>query len=349
MVFVTGEPGIGKTALAWEAVRLARDRGMDVAWGACLDADLASPFAPWLEILGREAALALVDHGASPSAATDPQQVEWRRFVAFHAVVEQLQSRAAARGLLVVLEDLHWAGTPSQLLLRYVAAHLGAVGRVVLLGTCRDAELDPAAPLAALVTGVDRLALSGLDDRAVADLLSDVTGEPMAASVAAQVHRATGGNPFFVTQVARLGLDRAVPLQKLTLPSEVEAVLSRRLARLDEPTQRVLRTAAVLGEQFDADVVAEVAGASDDELFGALRIAERARVVQPVDDTERQWAFVHVLFQQVCANGLGLDARAELHRRAADALEGRRAGPSAVAHHLRRAALPAERSTARPS
>ena len=339
MLFVTGEPGIGKTALAWEAVRLARERGMDVAWGACLEADLASPLAPWLEILGQEAAFALVDH-ASPSAATDPQQVEWRRFVAFHAVVEQLQSRAVARGLLVVLEDLHWAGTPSQLLLRYVAAHLGAVGRVVLLGTCRDAELDPAAPLATLLTGVDRLALGGLDDPAVADLLSDLTGEAMTASVAAQLRRATGGNPFFVTQVARLGLDRAVPLQKLTVPSEVEAVLSRRLARLDEPTQRVLRAAAVLGEQFDADVVAEIAGASDDELFGALRIAERARVVQRVDDTERQWAFVHVLFQRVCANGLGLEARVELHRRAADVLEGHHAGPSAVAHHLRRAALP---------
>ena len=340
MVFVTGEPGIGKTALAWEAARLARERRMDVAWGACLDADLASPFAPWLEILGPEAAAALVDPGAFPSAATDPGEAEWRRFLAFHAVVEQLQSRAAARGLLVVLEDLHWAGTPSQLLLRYVAAHLGKVGRVALLGTCRDAELDPAAPLAALVTGVDRLALSGLDDAAVADLLADLTGEPIAAPLAAELRRATGGNPFFVTQLARLGGDGGVRLPELTVPTGVEAVLARRLASLDEPIQGVLLTAAVLGEQFDADLVAAVAGASADEVLGALEVSERARVVQRVDDTGRQWAFVHVLFQEVCARRLGLEARGELHRRAADALAERGAGPSAVAHHLRRAALP---------
>lgn len=340
MMFVTGEPGIGKTALAWEAVRLARERRMDVAWGACLDADLASPFAPWLEILGPEAAADLVDHGTSPSAASDPQEAEWRRYLGFHAVVEQLQSRAAAGGLLVVLEDLHWSGTPSQLLLRYVAAHLGAVGRVVLLGTCRDAELDPAAPLTALVTAADRLALSGLDDRAVADLLADLTGEPIAARLAAALRRTTGGNPFFVTQVARLGLDRAVRLQKLTVPPEIEAVLSRRLDRLDEPAQRVLRTAAVLGEQFDADVVAEVAGASNEEVLGALRVGHRARVVQRVDLAERQWAFVHALFQRVCANGLQPGARAEFHLQAAHALEKRGAEPSAVAHHLRLAALP---------
>jgi tetratricopeptide (TPR) repeat protein len=340
MVLVTGEPGIGKTALAWEAVRLARERRMDVAWGACLDADLASPFAPWPEILGPDAAAALVGPGVSPSAATSPQEAEWRRFLAFHAVVEQLRSRAAARGLVIVLEDLHWAGTPAQLLLRYVAAHLGAIGQVVLLGTCRDAELDPATPLATLVTGVDRLALGGLDDRAVADLLADLTGEPITARLAADLRRATGGNPFFVTQVARLGLDGAVRLQELTVPSEVQAVLARRLARLDERTQGVLRTAAVLGEQFDADLVAAVADAGGDAVLGAFQAGERARVVQRLDGRGRQWAFVHVLFQQVCANGLGLEARAEVHRRAAGALAGRGAGPSAVAHHLRRAALP---------
>ena len=340
MVFVTGEPGIGKTALALEAARLARERRMDVAWGACLDADLASPFAPWPEILGPEGAAALVGAGASPSAGADPQEAGWRRFLAFHAVVEQLQSRAGAAGLLVVLEDLHWAGTPSQLLLRYVVAHLGAVARVVLLGTCRDAELDPAAPLAALLTGVDRLALSGLDDKAVAALLSDLTGEPIAVGLAAELGRATGGNPFFVTQLARLGVDRSVRLPEILVPSEVEAVLARRLAALGDSTQRVLRTGAVLGEQFDADVVADVAGASIGEVVGALRVAERARVVRRVDGTGRQWVFVHVLFQRVCTHGLELEAHGELHRRAADALEARSADPAAVAHHLRWAALP---------
>jgi uncharacterized cupin superfamily protein len=91
----------------------------------------------------------------------DPQEEEWRRFLAFHAVADQLQSRAARKGLLVVLEDLHWAGTPAQLLLlllRYVAAHLGRLGSVLLLGTCREAELEPSAPVARLVNGAEQLA-----------------------------------------------------------------------------------------------------------------------------------------------------------------------------------------------
>jgi hypothetical protein len=161
LVLVTGEAGIGKTALVREAAYLAQKRHMEVAWGACLNADLASPFAPWLEILGPEGAAVLVRAGGSPAGAPDPQEEEWRRFLAFHAVADQLQSRAARKGLLVVLEDLHWAGTPAQLLLlllRYVAAHLGRLGSVLLLGTCREAELEPSAPVARLVNGAEQLA-----------------------------------------------------------------------------------------------------------------------------------------------------------------------------------------------
>ncbi|HWC11985.1 MAG TPA: AAA family ATPase [Acidimicrobiales bacterium] len=340
LLFVTGDAGMGKTAVAWEAVRLARERRMDVAWGACLDAELASPFGPWLEILGPQGATALTGAGAPPSTGTHPQEAEWRRFLAFHAVVEQLRSRAAPGGLLVVLEDLHWARTPSQLLLRYVAAHLAAAGPVVLLGTCREPEIDADAPLATLVTHVDRLALRGLDESAICDLVADVTGEPIGPPVAAELRRTTGGNPFFVTEVARLGIDRAVRLRELAVPSEIDAVLSRRLARLEEPTRDVLRAAAVLGEHFDAEVLAVVAGAGRDELFAALGRAGRSGVVERLDEAGRRWAFVHVLFQQVCASSLAPTVRTELHRRAAAALDDRRAGPSVVAYHLSQAGLP---------
>jgi len=342
LVLVTGEAGIGKTAVAWEAVRLARDRGMHVAWGACLDADLASPLAPWLEVLGPEGATALVDVGGSSSTGTDPQDAGWRRFLAFHAVVEQLRSRATPQGLLVVLEDLHWAGTPSQLLTRYVAAHLGAVGPALLLGTCREAEIDPGAPLATVVSQADRVALGGLDETAVAGLVADLTGEAIATSAAEELRRVTGGNPFFVTQLARLGVDRLVRLGEVAVPSEVEAVLSRRLARLAEPTVQVLRAAAVLGDRFEGEVLAEITGMSGDELFAALRTAERAGIVRRAGEAGTGWAFAHVLFQHVCADSLAPTARAELHRLAAGALEGRGAGPSTVARHLSQAGLPAD-------
>ncbi len=340
LLLITGEPGIGKTAVASEAARRARERGMDVRWGACLEGDLSVPFGPWIEILGPQGAAAIAGGAESSSTATDPQEAAWRRLVAFHAVLEQLRSRAAMRPLLVVLEDLHWADTPSQLMLRYVAAHLGAVERVVLLGTCRDLEVDVAAPIGALVAGAERIMLTGLDERAVAQLVADVSGEAVSPAVAADLCRVTGGNPFFVTQVARLRLDRALRLAELTVPSEVHAVLSRRLDRLDELTIRVLGGAAALGEQFDIDVVADTTAASGEEVLRALQVGQRTGIVRRVDGAGQRWAFVHALFQQVCAERLALSTCVGLHRRAAAALERRGADPSAVAQHLRRAGLP---------
>ena len=340
LLLITGEPGIGKTAVASEAVRRARERDMDVGWGACLNADLSAPFGPWLDILGPQEAAAITSGVPASSTATDPQGAEWRRLVAFNRVVEHLRSRAASRPLLVVLEDLHWADTPSQLLLRYVAAHLGAVARAVLLATCRDLEVDVAAPIGTLLAGADRIVLTGLDQRAVADLVSDVTGEAVSPAVAADLRRVTGGNPFFVSQVARLGLDRARRVAELTVPSEVHAVLSRRLDRLDELTTRVLGGAAVLGEQFDIDVVAEIDGTGGEELLGVLQTGERAGIVRRLDPAGQRWAFVHALFQKVCAERLALATRVGLHRTAAAALEARGADPAVLAQHLRRAGLP---------
>ncbi|MDQ4097714.1 MAG: AAA family ATPase [Actinomycetota bacterium] len=340
LVFVTGEAGIGKTALVLEAAHLAQKRHMEVAWGACLNAELASPFGPWLEILGPEGAAALVRAGGSPAGGPDPQEEEWRRFLAFHAVADRLQSRAARKGLLVVLEDLHWAGTPAQLLLRYVAAHLGRLGSVLLLGTCREAELDPSAPLASLVQGAEQLVLGGLDPTAVGDLVADLTDERIGAPAAAGLQRATGGNPFFVTQLARLGIDCAVRLPDLTIPPEIEGVLSRRLTSLDELTLGVLGPAAVLGERFEADLVADINSAAQADVLRALQGAQRAGVVQRTDDVGRRWRFVHVLFQHVCADALPLAIRRELHHRAAAALEALGAEPAAVAHYLHRADLP---------
>lgn len=181
---------------------------------------------------------------------------------------------------------------------------------------------------------------TGLDERTVAGLVSDVTGEAVAPAVAADLCRVTGGNPFFVTQFARLGLDRALRLAELTLPSEVHAVLSRRLDRLDELTTRVLGAAAVLGEQFDTDVVAEITGTDGDELLGALQVGEQAGIVRRLEDAGQRWAFVHALFQKVCAKRLALATCVGLHRRTVAALQSRGADPSTVAQHLRRAGLP---------
>lgn len=336
-LLLTGEAGIGKSALAREAVLLARERGMDVGWGTCLAGHLAAPYAPWLEILPPEGAAVLASAGQAVRAGSDARDVEWERLLAFRGVVEQLRSRAEAHALLVVLDDLHWADTPSQLLLCHVAGHL-ITSRVVVLAACRDDELHAGAPVVTLLAGVDRVALGGLDVAAVAGLVGDVTGQPLDGLGAERLRQVTGGNPFFVIQVARLGMDRGGRVADLPVPTEVEAVLGRRLAHLDERTVGVLRSAAILGGPADADLVAEVAGEGRDDVLAALERAERARIVRQSEDDPR-WGFVHELFQRVCSRGLSAAARMELHGRAAAVLERRGASATAIAQHLHRAGL----------
>jgi hypothetical protein len=125
----------------------------------------------------------------------------------------------------------------------------------------------------------------------VAALLGDVLGRAPSPDEARTVHRETGGNPLFVTQVGRLLATGSATV----LPTGVRDVLARRLARVSAPCDQVLGAAAVVGTEFDVAVVAAVLGGRAETVLAALDEAAAARLVAPVGSSPDRWTFVHAL------------------------------------------------------
>src|SRR6266508_4357239 len=226
LVLCGGEPGVGKTRLAEELTRVARDRDVPVLWGRAVETDGAPPYWPWRQMLraaGWEtgdrpvpaeesgsvvrvaAELALVAPEVFPgradaAAVSGPEQ----RFRVFDAVNRLLRGLAVSRGLLLVLDDLHWADRASVLLLGHLARDLQP-GRLLVLVTYRDTEPAVTPVVAELIREpvTSRLDLRGLGVVDVGHHLAAVTGEVVAPEVAARVHELTGGNPFFVAEFGR--------------------------------------------------------------------------------------------------------------------------------------------------
>src|SRR5690606_4598253 len=262
VAIVTGVAGAGKTTLLRQLQsRLAAD-GWMTASGACPDSSATPPGWAWAEILralvgvtgaGEDAQLhaPLLD-----DAAPDPDDAELSGGFRLHRAVGGYLAGVASRSpVLLTLEDLHWADDQTLALLRALPSLL-ATSRVLLVVTCREGELDDsqADVLAALARlGPVRVGLSGLDPKAVAQLVRATCVREIEDDAVESIVERTGGNPFFVRETVRLldaegAADRASAAEVLSqVPSGVRDVLRRRISRLPAGAQQILLQAAVIG------------------------------------------------------------------------------------------------------
>ena len=276
----------------------------------------------------------------SPSKATDS---DTERFLLFAAVVGLLTTVSSHQPVLIVLDDLQWADKGSLLLLRHLVSAEQAM-RVLVLGSFRDNELSRSHPLtdtlAALhrVSGVSRVELVGLDDTGVVAFMEAAAGhtlDDVGVGLADAVYRETDGNPFFVSEVLRhlseTGAIRQddtgrwtaeVSLEQMALPDSVRMVIGARVGRLGQEAERVLSMAAVIGRDFDLDVLARVTKTTDDELLDILEAASAVALVREPADASGGYNFAHALIQHTLYEDLGPNRRARAHRQVAEALEG---------------------------
>jgi len=332
LLLLAGEAGIGKSTLAQAVADRGRAAGATVRTGACWETEGLPPFTPWFGVLrrpGRDACAevaASLDRG-SPDA-TDAPSARRARARLLNEVVDALYAVSVDQPQLIVLEDLHWADAASLELLGALAAHLASMS-VLVVGTYRDDELPSGSPLASIGGRAEHLAVRGLDAAAVAMVLSDIRGRPAGSDEAAVLQAQTGGNPLFITQVARL-----LEAGSAGLPSGVQDVLERRLARVSTRCAEVLGAGAVLGHEFDQAPLGTMVG---DDVLPALDEALAARLIVRDDDVPMRWRFVHALVQATRYAGLATAEREEWHQRAVHALRDRPdISAATLAHHATR-------------
>jgi DNA-binding SARP family transcriptional activator len=354
LVILVGEPGIGKSRLAEELGLQARARGARVLVGRCWEAGGAPAYWPWVQSLrsylrdadtdalvkrlGSEAveiAPILPELGEVIPWAPDgaPATSEGARFRLFHAVAELLRNASEERPIVLVLDDLHAADTPSLLLLRFLARELGSM-RVLLLAALRDVDPIPDEPLTEMLAAVTRepttrrISLTGLSEHDVAAYLELTAAQIASDEFAAELHAETEGNPLFVAETVRLisleGLrSQAGGEVRLVIPQSVRDVISRRLAHLSSECHALLVLASVLGREFTLDSLVDAGGPPEDELLELLDEAMTARVVSEFPGVTGRLRFAHVLVRDTLYDGLTTARRVQLHRRVLRALEAR--------------------------
>ena len=362
---VAGEPGVGKTRLVAHFAAEVHESGATVLYGRC-DEEVLVPYQPVVEALRHllrqgypldlppelaEELVRLVPEAGS-GAPADPHEPllgerDTQRYRLFEAVATALGGLAGERGLLLVMDDLHWADRTTLLLLRFLA-RIGGQSPILLLATYRDDEVGPDHPLSDLLADVrrdrrfERIALEGLAEGEVAELVAARAETEGSAAFVRRLQAQTAGNPFFIEETLRALDHDGRPLDEGVLesgvPEGVGDVIFRRLGTVGDEVTEVLAVAAVVGREFDLDIVAAAMDRSEEHVLSALERAMAARLVVEAPDQVDRFTFCHALVRETLYGRQATSRRLRRHLKVGEALEHsarRRRGPAAeLARHF---------------
>ncbi len=334
LFLLVGEPGIGKSRLAEETIRLARARGMDVLVGRCWEASGAPAYWPWVQSLRAHADDAPPELAALLRGEPIAEDSESARFRLFDTTAQFLADSSRKRPLLLVLDDLHAADESSLLLLRFVAREL-ASARLLLVGACRDVDPAPVPSLSAMLAEVarepatTRIDLRRLSETDVLEYVEESVAGLASPELAAELYDETDGNPLFLAETVRLLAVEG----RMAIPHTLREVIGRRLAHLDADCNRVLSHAAVLGREFDHATLARMVVLPENDLLERLDEAMQARVVSEVPGATDRSRFAHVAIRDTLYEELTSARRIRLHRLAVETLEALQGDDAELAYH----------------
>lgn len=356
-VFVTGEPGIGKTCLLLELVRQAERRGCLALRGSAAEFERDLPFGvvvdafdEYLESLdprefNRLSAEDLSELAAvfpalsSLSPGSDQPTTAAERFRVHRAVRELIHSLAVRQPLVVVLDDLHWADGASLELTSYLLRHPPR-GPVMVAASLRSGQADRA-----LMATIDRATKD-------ADVVYSIGLGPLtradARTLIASVRRAerdriyetSGGNPFYLLQLALMsgyGDSPSTMSGSDSVPEAISAAIIGELDALSATARRLAEAAAVAGDPFELDLAASTADMSDWQALEALDELIGNDLVRPAE-VPRRFHFRHPLVRRAVYEWCPPGSRLAAHARSADALAARGASAAVRAHHVEHAA-----------
>lgn len=337
---VSGPPGIGKTGLLSAARRRAGQRGFEVLWasGAELEQDFPFGIARQLyeRLLGDEALFEGAAGLARPMLEATPDgHAAEPGYGLLHGLYWLTANLCERTPLLICVDDVHWADGPSLRLLEFLAVRVDDLGCMHLLGA-RDREQVsvPRPPDALLLDSRNRAVrpapLSAGGARA---LLQTVLHADPGEAIARAAHEMTGGNPFFLTELAgeiALHDERDESLVRSLAPTRVQEQVQVRLSRLPAEAARAAHALAVLGDNVSAELIGALAALEP----GALARASGGLVAAGLTTADTPLSLAHPLLRTALHEGMPPSERAALHRRAAELLLEAGAVDQAGAHLL---------------
>jgi DNA-binding CsgD family transcriptional regulator/tetratricopeptide (TPR) repeat protein len=334
VALVSGDAGVGKTRLVTELSVEARERGYAVLTGRCAELADTVPYLPLADAL-RDAAAGplagglLLDalaarpvlgrllpdvDGGRPPGGDMPGLAQQQLF---GAVLGMLSELAAASPVLLVLEDLHWADRSTRDLVTFLSRALHRE-RLAIVVTYRTDDMYRRHPLRPVIAELTRLpsvttvALGPLDDSAMADHLTALSGRPLDAAMLQSLITRAEGNAYYAEELLEASASGS------ELPAGLADLLLARTEKLSPEAQQVLRAAAVTGRRVDDELARQAAGLAGPEYDDAVREAVAHQLLVP--DGEQGYAFRHALLREAIYGDLLPGERTRLHGRLAELL-----------------------------
>ncbi|MCB8944293.1 MAG: tetratricopeptide repeat protein [Ardenticatenaceae bacterium] len=352
LVFVTGEPGVGKTTLVQQVV--AQSEPPVLLIGRCREAEGKTAYHLFSEILqmyfatvppefyDKEAQKLLsnfvrlvpeIRHMLPDVAALPSLEPAEEQLRLMSGLTQFVRKATQERPWFLILENLQWADSSSLELLRYLSHHLPTM-RLLIVGIYRDVELEQGHPLMQMIRDLGsyptfkEISLGRLDAAGVAQILEFIWQQEVPQALVEKVYQHTEGNPFYVEEVANGLMDDGLvvwqngrwqfpTLAELRLPATVHEAVWRRISRLNPVTQNLLGEAAVFGQTFRFEDLQAISGLSEWEVLEHLDVAMERQLVQEVPG-ETMLRFRHAEIQQVLYADLGVLRRRLLHRTVAE-------------------------------
>jgi len=361
VVLFGGEAGIGKTRLATEFALVAGAQGARVMSGGTTYPE-AAPYqsiaeslrsvAPLLMSLNVEPVwLGVVAHAVPELRARRPDlpapptvEPERERIRLFEAFAKCFEELARPRPVLIILEDLHWAGEGTIGALTFLARRLAQLP-ILIIATYRDEEAPRNHPLRRARAELQEAKILStisprrLDKSAVLELTSRIPAiADRGLDFAGTLVEHSAGNPLFLSEVIR-GLVERPDFDEAAPPASARQAIEARVARLSEPARALVGIAGVVGQGFNIDLVRDVAGWTENEVLDALsELIDRHVVKETGGRTGYAYAFTHHLIQNTIYEAVPSGVRMRGHRHIARMLEEtyeHRAGQFAadIAHH----------------
>lgn len=357
LILISGEAGIGKTALAVTLCREAEEQDALVLIGRCDGPTATSPYGLWIDLFAR---VQLASPSPPPLPAAFAERGTVGRVPSPALLARQVEgflaSLLAVQPVVLMLDDLHWADPASLELLRMLV-HSPSLPALII-GIYRSDEVRHGSPLAAMLpalvrdTGADRLDLRPLTDADVRALIAGryrLADADMTRLVA--YLRAHGeGNPLFLIELLRtLEAEGALhpfgdgwvlaDLAAVGVPPLLRQMVERRMEPLGDETRRLLGIAAAIGNTVPLALWAQVGETDERTLLDVAERAVGARLMDELSDGSGV-RFVHALIRDAidaCTSPL---RRRAWHRTIAEALAAADGDPDAVAAHFSRAGDP---------
>ena len=354
---IAGEPGIGKTRLAQEIAAAAEQAGASVAWGRCWEGGGAPAYWPWIQIVRTllPTFVAETSNGSIPSsvltalywltgeASADESHdsraaglpalpskgiglAEPARFRLFDSVDIFLKRLSATKPLAIILDDIHCADRDTLLLLRFIAREQ-LQSKVLVLATLRDSERHSSPEQNEMLNAIRRegrvIQLGGLKQPEVTAFVERSPAATLDHRLFARLYEVCEGNPFYLDETLRLlnadGPQTRPALARLAIPDSVHEVIRRRIAPLPEDVRALLEIAAIIGREFNSELLAHVAGLAPADCLAKLADATRSGILQSISSGD--YRFGHAMIRETLIDDLPDLRRIALHRAVAEQLE----------------------------